>query len=425
MIINKKTLKTVFILAGSLLVLASAFVSFVLYETQDEIDATPDNIAEKLASFYNENKMAGFAVSVFDADQVYYQGGVGFADREQNIPYTSQTLQYTASVCKTTLGICLLKAQELGYLSLKDPVNKHLPFEIENPHFPESDISIEQLATHTSSLAYNEAVVESLYVDEADKSQSLQGFMEDYFVKEKYGEISYTEHVPGTNWNYSNIGAGLAAYLIEHTSGMSYAKFCQKFLFDPLGMKQSAWFRSELDSSLITQYYEPTADEKLEKVAAKGVILYPARDLITNVEDLTRYAQAILRRDPKILTADSYEKMLSPALNSSVSGQEADNHGIFWMIDRNQYGITYQMTGMNGGDYCINTMMWLDLKTEMGYIFLGNTGVSEASHGNHIRIFRALVSLGDRVLMENPQTSPIDKLGYIWHNLSSRVGALF
>jgi len=417
-------LKVAAILLGSIFILSLAFVTFVLIETQDEINATPENIAEKLNSYYNENRMAGFGVSVFDADKVYFQGGFGFADLEARLPYTSKTLQYTASVCKTTIGICLMKAQELGYFNLDDPINQHLPFSVTNPHFPELDISIYHLATHTSSLDYNEEVVESLYVDEADKDSSLEGFVWSYFEEKAYGEIAFTQDKPGKNWNYSNIGAGLAAYLIEYTTGMSYADFSQKYIFDPLEM-ESGWFRLAEDNREYASYYEPEEGKPLLKVAAKGVKLYPVRDLLTNAEDLTKYAQSVLRRDTRLLSASSFDKMLSPALTSSITGQEIDNHGIFWMMDRNQYGIVYSLTGSNGGDNCINTMMWLDLHTNLGYIFMGNTGGSKASKVNHIFIYRTLVSLGDWIKMNDPEADFWDKLSHTWYNISSRIGALF
>lgn len=421
---DKKRIKTLVILIGSIFILATAFVTFILYETQDEIKATPENIASKLQSYLNAAEMAGFSVSVFDADSVYFQGGFGYANIENKVPYTEKTLQYTASLCKTMIGFCLLKAEELGFLKLSHPINDYLPFEVLNPHHPDIEITLQHLATHTSSLDYNEEVVESLYVEEAEKQVSLAPFMEEYFVKGSYGEITFTEDEPGSNYNYSNIGAGLAAYIIEHTSGITFSAFSRQYLFEPLGMEQTSWFKEEKTLREYASYYEP-ADSRVVRVDGKGVKLYPARDLLTNAEDLTAYAQAVLKQDVRLLSGNSFSNMLNPSLSSSVKNLDVDNHGLFWMIDRNNYGIMYQLTGMNGGDNCINTMMWLDRYTGLGYIFLGNTGRSEASHGNHIWIYRALVSLGDYILMNNPDASGWDKVRYTWHNLSSRVGALF
>ena len=94
------------------------------------------------------------------------------------------------------------------------------------------------------------------------------------------------------------------------------------------------------------------------------------------------------------------------------------------MIDRNQYGITYQLTGMNGGDNCINTMLWFDPKTELGYIFIGNTGQAKSNRVSHINIYRSLVSLGDYYTF-NQRTSLSRKIALRWHNFYSRISGLF
>ncbi len=398
------------------------FIALILYETKDEVNADLTNVEDKLSRFYNPKKMAGFAISVFNADSVIYLKGFGFANVKNQIPYTKQTQQYIASISKTTIGIALMKAEELNLLSTNDPINKYLPFKVFNPNFPDVVITIEHLATHTSSLDYNETVVESLYIKESDKEKSLDSFMNDYFKDEKYGKIKFTEYPPGSDWNYSNIGASLAAYIIELKSGMSFSDFTNIYVFEPLELNNTFWFESESDSIQYTKYYESTKDSIIE-VNTNGVKLYPSRDMITNIVDLTKYCQAIVAKTPKLLKEKSFEKLLSPKIDYSVSNRTVDNSAMFFMIDRNQYGITYQLTGMNGGDYCINTMMWFDPKTKLGYIFIGNTGLSEKNKVNHIRIYRTLVSLGDNILIEN--STFCKKIEYKWHNLYNRIRGLF
>ncbi|MEM8525999.1 MAG: serine hydrolase [Bacteroidota bacterium] len=383
-------------------------------ESKDEIRANFENVEAQLQSFHNPQKMGGFAVAVFDADTTFYVNGFGYADLENGIPYTVNTEQYVASIAKTTIGIALLKAQELGLLKVEDPINQYLPFEVKNPKFPSSPITIRHLSTHTSSLDYNEAVVESLYVEEELKRESLASFMDDYFNS---GTVKYSHRAPGEDWNYSNIGASLAAYIIELQSDMSFSAFTQQYIFDPLRIENTTWFESHSDSNQWTTYYE-IKEKKLRKVKTSGVQLYPSRDMITNVQDLTTYCQAIIAQDQRLLSKASFATLLAPSLSSKVSNQSVDNHGLFFMIDRNQYGITYQLTGMNGGDNCINTMMWFDPVTEIGYIFIGNTGQVESNRVAHIWIYRTLVSLGDHVTLEQ-------SMKYKWHNIFSRLRAVF
>lgn len=415
----KKSFKIVLLLALFLII---GFVSFLLYQTKDDINADLSNIEEKLNKFYDSEKMGGFAVSVFDADGVIYSKGFGYANRETKQPYTSETQQLIASISKTTIGIALMKAEELGLLNVDDPVNDHLPFEISNPLFPNDEITIKHLATHTSSLDYNESVVESLYVKESNVEESLKSFMSDYFQSGKYGEVIFTENKPGANWNYSNIGSALAAYIVEHTAGMSFANFTQTHIFDPLELDNTYWTIDESDSSMHTSYYEPTEDE-ITYVKTSGVVLYPCRDMITSIEDLTKYCQAIISKDPKLLRESSYDRMLSPQLNGSVTNLQDDNNGLFFFIDRNNYGITYQLTGMSGGDNCIQTMMWFDAQTRLGYIFTGNTGFTDLNWSNHIWIYNALVSLGYNNSIKNGSLGSNLKLRM--HNVYNRISAIF
>jgi len=408
-----------------LLVIASltiAFISFLLYQSTDDINANLDNIEAKLGRYYKPNKMGGFAVSVFNSDSIIYSKAIGYANVEDKIPYTQETQQYIASVSKTSIGIALLKAEELGLLSIDDPINRHLPFELNNPFFPEEQITIQQLATHTSSLDYNEPVVESLYIEEVSKEKSLNAFMIDYFVGSKYGEVKFTDNKPGAHWNYSNIGASLAAYIIERVSSKTYSEFTEEHIFTPLELNNTYWAESESDSLLHTSYYEP-ADESIVGVETSGIILYPNRDMITDLRDLTKYCQAIISRNPVLLKSSSFDKLLSPQLKGDVTNMEDDNNGLFFFIDRNNYGITYQLTGMDGGDNCITTMMLFDPTTELGYIFMGNTGKSELNRVNHILIYNALVSLGHNYSMNNSDLG--GKVDHKCHNLYNRIMAFF
>lgn len=423
--ITKSKIKRVIRLSGILLTfLFLGFIGFVLNETKDEINANPYNIDVKIEELYDQNRMGGFAVSVFSKDCVLYQKGFGYADKLSNRKYTSETTQYIASISKTTIGIALLKAQELGLLQIVDPINQHLPFKVFNPEFPNEKITLEQLATHTSSLDYNEKVVESLYITESEKKPSLEPFMRFYFQENKYGTVKFTANRPGSDFNYSNIGAGLAAYIIEEVTDMSFNAFTKKYIFDQLKMRHTGWFLKDMDSIDFSSYYEPES-KGIKQVVSVGVQLYPARDMITDIGDLTILCRAVLSKSKKLLKQESFATLLNPRFRKGITNNTIDDSGIFWMIDRNQYGVTYPLKGMNGGDNCINTMMWFDPVTELGYIFVGNTGQSDINRSRHILIFKTLVSLGDNYLLGNAQFTTMDRIKFRWHNVLSRVNGFF
>ncbi|MBP6155168.1 MAG: serine hydrolase, partial [Chitinophagales bacterium] len=109
-------------------------------------------ISNEINDVYRDSIFNGFAVSVVNNKKILYKNGFGYADISSNKNYTVKTIQNVASISKTLVGIALLKAQELGKLDIDDPINKYLPFTVYNPYYPNTEITIRQLATHTSSI---------------------------------------------------------------------------------------------------------------------------------------------------------------------------------------------------------------------------------------------------------------------------------
>jgi len=395
-------------------------IAFLLWMSRDEIKADSTNIVSKLEAGYNPETMGGFAVSVFTPDSLIFSKGFGYADLESKLSYTVNTLQSVASISKTIIGVALLKAEELELLQLDDPISDYLNFKVENPLHVGVPITIRHLAMHTSSMAYNEQVVETLYIEDSLKNKSLQPFIEAYFKEGKYGNVKYSKHSPGTFWSYSNLASGLAAYIIELASSMTFDDFTRLHIFQSLELKEMYWSSVFVDEPL-SKYYKMD-NGFLSTHPAKGVQLYPCRDLVTNVSGLTQYCQAMMRLDSKVLTRDSYKKMFNTGMSKDLEGLDnIDSHSIFWMTDRNKFGLPESMVGYNGGDDGIQTMMWFDPITELGYIFMGNTGWNKTNRRNHNYIFQTLASFGRSYLYNNSGLSWLEELKFRLYNYSSRL----
>ncbi len=424
----KKTLKIITIVLCLLIAIAC---SFFLYESRDTTNATPENITQILEKAADLGRFGGFAVAVFNADSVFYSHGFGYQNVQKKIPYTTKTLQRVASVSKTNIGIALMKAQELGLLKITDPINEHLPFVVENPHFPDQPITIEHLATHTSSMNYNEAVVESIYIKDVDKQASLAAFMNSYFVKggDLYAADYWLNQAPGTYYEYSNIAAALAAYIIEYTSGMSFAAFTKKYIYEPLDLENTAWFANELNPNLLATNYVMDEERNLHPSEKEGVTLYPVRDMTTNIGDLMKYCQAMIakgkRSDLAVLQPLSHQSLLANKLSTEVANQAYKAHGLFNYVNMNVNGVPLNLQGHTGGDDCLYTNMFFDPKTDMGYIFMANTGPADGNHGMRVFVYQTLHSLGKHILKEAKKDSLVEYLAYAWHDASSRILAPF
>lgn len=64
------------------------------------------------------------------------------------------------------------------------------------------------------------------------------------------GTTVWEDFEPGTETLYSNFAIGYIAALVEHATGKTFPAYCKEYIFDPLGMKNTAWFRRDLPSGV-------------------------------------------------------------------------------------------------------------------------------------------------------------------------------
>ncbi len=137
-------------------ILLFLFLFFTSYFVFCQKKSEKEQLFSEINAVYNEGIFNGFAVAIVNDKGTLYEKGFGFADKQLQKKYTEKTIQNIASVSKIIVGIALLKAQELGKLNIDDPIEKYLSFKVVNPKFPDEQITIRQLATHTSSITDND-----------------------------------------------------------------------------------------------------------------------------------------------------------------------------------------------------------------------------------------------------------------------------
>lgn len=237
----------------------------------------------KLNSLYKKSNFPGFAVAIVNQNGVLYENGFGFANKEKRIPYTTRTIQPIGSVSKTLIGAALMKAVEMKLFSLETNINGVLPFKVSNPNFPNSEIKIKHLATHTSDIVDREEIYDKTYLAMKRPDVSLAAFFKDYLTREGkyYSAANFDKAEAGAAFNYTNIGAALAAYLIEIKSGMPFDKFTAKYVFAPLEMSRTSWFYNEKQA----QNYAMLYDAKSKPLSVYSSITYPDGSLRTSGED--------------------------------------------------------------------------------------------------------------------------------------------
>lgn len=363
-------------------------------------------LTKSLDSLKQASLIPGFVVAIVDSGGTRYAQGFGYASLRDSTAFTDSTVHGLASVSKTMVGLSVVQLVEQGKLSLDDPINKHLPFPIVHPKFRDQPILVRHLVTHTASLL-DDAFV-PYYIGEADiglvEDDSLYNKLPDYLQPNlayyRMGKrISLEQHVrnyaqrggrwytdstflpnpPGSHFQYANLGASIAALIVERVSGLSFADYTRKNIFDPLGMQHTGWDIRAFKTSQRSRIYTYNDEAK-----PTGVVEHPwyymtnlaASALHSNARDMSLYLADMIRGfqgHGRLLTPENYQllfRMQPPVegLNKSDSATFSGRFGvaIHWAVSA--AGLR-QHAGGNTGVYA---MVYFDPATGRGAVLFCN-----------------------------------------------------
>jgi CubicO group peptidase (beta-lactamase class C family) len=354
---------------------------------KDDLDIkTPSQLSKKLTELQAKSIIPGFAVSIIKGDSVFFQEGFGYSDKATKTPYTPQSIQPVGSVSKTFIAMALMQCVEQGLFTLETNINSLLPFEVKNPNHPDKAIKIKHLATHTSGILDNPAYYFQTYELGKTPSTSLEQFLRDYFTPGNrfYALENFANKIPDEQYNYTNFGASLAAFIIEAKTGESFDAFTKRTIFDPLTMNDSHWFFDDSKASKYATLYEvngqiePIYDQVLNadrSVKTYCSLSYPDGSLKTSTADLTKYLLEMLKGHSKtggiLLNESNYVTLFAPrytASNLPIDMDEKEpNRAIFWAIT-NKKRVSH-----TGGDLGVSAFISFNPETKTGRIVTINT----------------------------------------------------
>lgn len=356
------------------------------------VGQTNDPILDKkLDSIFKKSKFPGFAVAVVNESGIIFEKAYGFADVKNKKKYTLNTIQNIGSISKTIIGFAVIKSIELGYFDLETDANSILSYPIQNPNFPQNQIKIKHLVTHTSGIldnpkVYNKTFLTNKYSDKKGKlyqsflkrntipnrtDSGLDDFLKNYLQHdgERYLTSNFNEKKPGEEYHYSNIASALAARLIEIKSGVSFEKFCEKYLFEPLHLKNTSF---DLNDSIIAKHAK-LYNGKMQSYPIYSAITYPDGGLKTSVHELAIYLQEMIKgysKNSYLLSENSFQLLFQKQFDDRQLPLQYDkkepNSGVFWRIKKDG------LIGHSGSDLGITTFMFFDPETKIGKIFFTN-----------------------------------------------------
>ena len=193
-------------------------------------------------------------------------------------PLNGDTVFEIGSITKVFTALLLEDMAQRGEVKLDDPIAKYLPEGVKAPQRNGKEITLAELATHTSGLPrmpnnFSPKDAANPYADySADK---LYAFLNSYQLPRD----------PGEKWEYSNLATGLLGHLLSLVAGKDYETLVVSRIAPPLGMASTRiTLTPEMKERMAAGYnasLEPARLWDFLALAGAGALRSTANDLIT------------------------------------------------------------------------------------------------------------------------------------------------
>ena len=261
------------------------------------VHAVPSPATTRLDEFLRARVEAGdvpaVVAIVVGRQSTLYTGAFGKANVAQNRPVQADSIFRIASMTKPITSLAVMMLYEEGRLGLDDPVTKYLP-EFSKVRVmtawhegdatydsrpPSRMITIRDLLTHTSGLAYSFVDARLAKLDSA-----------------KASDTDLLLHDPGERFAYGPSTMVLGR-VIEKISGEPLDAFFRTRIFEPLGMSETSYAVPDKRDRVVTIHARD--GDSLRESANGRNLAGPAHGdggLFSTAADYARFMQLILNR---------------------------------------------------------------------------------------------------------------------------------
>jgi CubicO group peptidase (beta-lactamase class C family) len=289
-----------------LLFLGLLFLSiFTAVYGQRQIDTTKleKQIDSIMLPLVKNNLLSG-TVLIAVNDAIVFQKAFGMANVENGIQNKEDTKFEIASITKMFTAISIMQLYERGKLDLQDKLIKYLP-----DFTPGNKITIYNLLTHTSGLPSYYA----LGKNHADFKEVIS------WIK-----ALSLKFEPSTDFEYSNSGYALLAFVIENISGLTYEDYLRHNIFIPCEMNHSGMI--PLDPALtardLAKGYSTNESGGLQRSEWRGPLGKGDGALYSTSGDMYKFSKALFNHT-----------LLSPKYLELMFKSVKQSHGIGCIVE--------------------------------------------------------------------------------------------
>jgi CubicO group peptidase (beta-lactamase class C family) len=250
-----------------------------------------DEIREILVRRVDHQKQAvGIVVGIIEPNG---RRVVAYGHLAKGDPRTvdGDTIFEIGSVSKVFTSLLLADMVNRNQVTLDDPVAKYLPDDVTLPARSGKVITLLDLSTHSSGLPPLPTNLKP-----KDPRNPYAG----YTVDDLYQFLSgYTlPRDPGSEIEYSNLGAGLLGHVLARRAGTDYESLIRRRITQPLSMADTGiTLSSSMEQCMATGHnamLAPVANWDLPTLAGAGALRSSANDMLTFLEAFLGYRESPL-----------------------------------------------------------------------------------------------------------------------------------
>ena len=356
-----------------------------------------ERIGEMIQRAIDTEQISGAVTVVARRGRVAHFEARGLMDIEASAPMRKDAIFPIASMTKPVTAVAILMLVEEGRVRLSDPVSRFIPeFEDTKVAMPRSDpageggdiytvparreVTVHDLLTHTSGLGSFGAASEAT---SRLAPRDLTGTVADWAAALGAAPLDFQ---PGTRWAYSGLaGIDTLGRIVEVASGLTFDEFLRQRVFEPLGMKDTAFNVPEDKKKRVVTLYSRTPEGlELRPVpawVATTTLHGGGGGLWSTAEDYLQFAQMLVNggelngtrllgsRTVDLMASnhvgDLYEKAGSPGMGFGLT--------VDVVLDDVAARGDHRSTGSFGWLGAFGTTWWVDPKEELTAILMVQT----------------------------------------------------
>ena len=356
-----------------------------------------------LEAMIADGRAAGTSALIWQDGREVYFGAAGMADRAAKRPMRRDTIAQIYSMTKPVTGVALMQLWEQGKFRLDDPLAKYLPEYADmrvyagkdaagQPRYvpAERPIIVRDILRHTAGFVYGAGPTPAHDAYVAADPLALTIPLSEASKRLATVPLLYQ---PGTQWEYS-IAVDVQAALVEKLSGQPFADYVRAHIFEPLGMRETAWRQPDARLPRFAAMNVKQGGQVVQQPAAearalnfKDHALTPGGfGLASTLDDYSRFARMLLNEGEldgaRILKPSTVRLMATDQLDPAIEerawlpGKGAVGFGFDFAVRKSPPQTAEENRGATGEyfwDGMASTLFWVDPANRLTAVFFVQT----------------------------------------------------